>query len=1680
MDHKQRLKKGIFFGIAAVLLVAVIAIFYFRQEERGEELLASVHITASKTGETGVLTDTDFAISADRPLEEAQLRQILNITPDISYQLSGGGTNWLLSPLVPLERNTVYAFRVTNDQNEVVQSFAFQTESDLMLRSSYPRDGERYVDPTTGIDLTFNASGLQGLAEHVSILPEVSGSWLETEYGATFIPDEPLADNTVYQVTVSAGVTAANGMQLEEDVRFRFETTVWDDGRLSFRRYRDLSETFLPGDPLAVGLSVEEELLENQFHVTLRRYDSTADYIADLEGEQEFEETYYGPVRSYAPTHAGDVVREYDTDLYYLNPYFEQYILLPEDLEEGSYLVEISTTYQDSDYTVHKMIQLQNTSVYHHSLEGQSTLWLNDPATGQPMEGVEAVLQSPELESPISAVTDENGLAHFETSGLRSGVLTLQREGQPFYAQQINLQASHEHYLADDYLAYVYLDRNIYQPTDTLHFWGVIRPQHSGAEMPRYVYAAIPGGYGTTVEKLRINVEEDGTFQGEIPLESIRSDYYSLDITDGTAQSYCSNYFEVRAYQKPAYVIDVTTAKEYYRADEEVQFLISAEYYDGTPVSGMELLFQWDSLPNGQTTVTLDAEGKATLTAPADIFDPDISTAWWPTTGFYQCYSLEEQGNYYTSVYGYVDILPSRYAAKAEFGEDGTVTLYTALFDESRMDESFNEETFEDTYARYAGQPADLAVSATLIRTEYVQVPMESYFDRVNNKTIHRYETKRQSTEVETYQVTTSGGQAVLDLPELEEDRDVFYQLEVTFDGGLTDTGISFAESQPHENLNEPLKDYSLRDVEGDSSYYTSAAQGQTLQIGLFDRGSQVENTGRLLYLVTQQDIMQESITDEDTFSLTFTEEMIPNVQIFGAYFDGRHIYSISSYEVDYQYDEKVIDLSVTADQESYLPGEEATIRLEAKDASGSGINGTALVSVVDEAVFAVVPQELDLAHELYLAKYFAYPTQTVSYQEYNLEANPDTGGGMGGGGGDGGALREHFPDTALFQTVELVGGSGEVTFTLPDNITSWRITAAAVDDTLRAGSQKELIISTKEFYLNALTSLEYLEGDDVTVSAIGVSSQHPEEEVEYSATLTSLGDDTTETLTATGRMGRHTAFQFGQLPAGQYSVEFSGSTLDGQLTDALKVDFSVAEEGVILPVTQELATDQLEEISATRYPVYLTLYDQELATYVKAVTTMRTLSGERTEAMLASDLADSLYYQMIGQAYPDRYRAQLDEIYYDTAIRELPHGDYSPGATARLLVAAPNYLSVQSAADYLWQVMLDPASNREDIMDAYMGLAAAGEPVMLDIQRILAEDASLSRLDRLKLGCGLAAIGDQAGAQQVLDAVSEDFVREDDRMYLDGGSRDGTLQETGAALMLASIVGSPDAEQLMNYLLEEIDITRDQSVVPYLEMMCYLNHFQSPASGIAEVSYHLDGKDITERLGGLGRTTLLLGAGDLETLDLKVEHGKVMALASYDGRAANANLLAENDQIRMEKAPYEPMSGEALTVGQMALGSVEIQLDADAPEGRYEFTLRLSSGMRYLSLYDAENGQIASTADGGIFEISYADDQLLRGSFYYYQEEDGAVPLTDEAAAQENPDTSGAILEEPAKPSPDIGGGEPASEGDGKQVSFQFLASCVLPGEFIDSPLYLAAPDGSGYYATDSGSVEIAPRPVE
>ena len=88
---------------------------------------------------------------------------------------------------------------------------------------------------------------------------------------------------------------------------------------------------------------------------------------------------------------------------------------------------------------------------------------------------------------------------------------------------------------------------------------------------------------------------------------------------------------------------------------------------------------------------------------------------------------------------------------------------------------------------------------------------------------------------------------------------------------------------------------------------------------------------------------------------------------------------------------------------------------------------------------------QVDLIGQLYRNVYSPYITAKASYVEYDL--SEVDGGGKGGGAGDEmGPMRSEFLDTAVFQ--QLVcdqQGKASVSFQLPDNVTDWRITAAAL-----------------------------------------------------------------------------------------------------------------------------------------------------------------------------------------------------------------------------------------------------------------------------------------------------------------------------------------------------------------------------------------------------------------------------------------------------------------------------------------------------------------------------------------------------------------------------------------------------------------------------------------------------------
>jgi hypothetical protein len=135
-------------------------------------------------------------------------------------------------------------------------------------------------------------------------------------------------------------------------------------------------------------------------------------------------------------------------------------------------------------------------------------------------------------------------------------------------------------------------------------------------------------------------------------------------------------------------------------------------------------------------------------------------------------------------------------------------------------------------------------------------------------------------------------------------------------------------------------------------------------------------------------------------------------------------------------------------------------------------------INVIDEALFAV---EENYAENL-LDRLYKYVIDTpgVSYTLYDL-LNPNPGDGYGGGGGE---ARVKFEDTALARSVVTDrNGNAEVKFKLPDNLTSWRVISAAFEpERVLGGTNKQNIIATLPFFVDAVISPTYLVGDEPNI----------------------------------------------------------------------------------------------------------------------------------------------------------------------------------------------------------------------------------------------------------------------------------------------------------------------------------------------------------------------------------------------------------------------------------------------------------------------------------------------------------------------------------------------------------------------------------------------------------------------
>lgn len=1690
-------------SLVGLIMVVAVSIAFYLSRPQGNALYTSVKMSAQQTTELGIEPESGFKLTTGYRISADEVREMLEIVPPVEYEITGsGGKDWTLTPSEPLESNEIYVFRVKNPRGSVIQSFAFQTKSDLMVSSTYPTDEELYVSVDTGIELTFNTEP-GDLSSFIEISPPLAGSFESSGFTVTFKPDQVLEPGKVYTVTLKAGAAAPNGMELMEDYTFRFQTapTKEQDGRdyIRLRLASEEAETFLPGDLMVVSLQANREVTGSQFHTAIYQFPSITSYEQEVMASDQFYDQQLGSrqelYRSDPEALGLTLYDAFDGELFQKGEQVWEgmYAILPEGMPEGWYLVQITGTVDGREQFIQKFIQVRNMSVYTQSAGGSTLLWLNDPATGQPLDGRTVRLTDTQSGEQMEGTVQSDGTLTLKTGEMKSAYLTVLDGSNDGYFQKVPLSQEQESTLNERYYGGLYTDRVAYQPDDTVQFWGVLRPRKMTSSLPKEVWAELKCGWPEqTVYKVRVPVDENGVFSGSISFTGLRKNWYQLSITDEEGQSqYTGLSLNIGEYTKPAYLISVEPTKNYFYANEPITFQVNASYYDGTPVRGGRLRISGYTLgfDKEDQFIDLDENGNAVITGtytnPYQTEDRQLSRlpSWQPDSVYINVYSADTQ-DVEISADATALVIPSNYGVKVEAEDPSNITIYAAAVDPSKLPADSSQVSYGDMYDQYTGQPADIPIIVHITRNQFVQTPVSTYYDYVNKRNVTKYKGEWQSMIVDNITTRTTNGQVTLSQLPYTLEEDTYYTYQVQFAGGIMGDVSEYAQSSM--GLRPDIaseRDYSFTKWSGYGTCSGEFALNEPITLGVYRNNMKQENQGKVLFTVVQQQSLSKEIFTEDEITLPMSQDFIPNVVIAGAYFDGRHVYNMEPYQIVYKYDEQELKLAISTQQEQYKPGDTVQVEIQATLPDGQpAANAQLCVGVVDEAIFDVTPQNVDLVGQIYATVFRPDIQEMVSYTEYDLKADAMSGG-MGGGGGEGGGPpRDKFLDTALFQRA-LTDENGKVSLevTLPDNVTKWRITAVGITADLKAGDNLNHTIATLPFYLQPLMTDSYLEGDDLAVS-VDCNGTDPSafgETVEYTITLEDVEGQQVAQQNVSGKPGERVTVNFGKQPAGQYSLLFSGKT--GEYSDSMRLPVSVIQQGIELPILKNMSLEELSSLESLRYPVDVVIYDQRTKPYMDALAWLMGEYGDRTEIIAANYKAQLAYNDLLEPENRNTVvrDTRLDRVQDDNGlgVRMLPNAAPDAVTTTKMLVACPDLVYHQMARQFLEQTLRDPAANQDERVMAYVGLAALGEPILRDVNNYLETNwDTLTDTQKLWMGVGLAELGDFTGAQKAYESLASKFVTEGDLRYYKEGSVEDQITATGAALALTSITYNEDADSLLRFFLErDNDRAKVDRVIPHLEILTYIRHFgglsdpsavsyQEPREGEtqtqvvsdgevqAKFRYWNEGKEQQVELGSFGRKPMSLSYEALRDANFKVVSGEAYASVWYTTNALPVE-LNQNQKVTIQKT-YTPITGDSPTVGGQVRVDLTVTFAKDAPEGCYQISDYIPSGLRFMSYRQ-------SYSDENRFYMDQ-EGQKLTGNLYWSLPEDEA---SAEEAGKMNPGTE----EVPVEPE------ESAGSWQGNVYKASYYLMGVLPGEFVTESAYIT-PYTQGIAAqTERGTITVS-----
>ncbi|MBQ2659867.1 Ig-like domain-containing protein [Candidatus Saccharibacteria bacterium] len=1430
--------------ISGVVICIFFATFFLIRHFSSETQIIVYNIEPTKI-ENGILSpDSHFKVFTSNGSIE-KLQKALYLEPAIDYEIKeiSASEEYEVVPVSELSDNTL--FNLDYVGNDVVKyKWAFQTKKDLSVSQIYPANGANYVSRNSIIEIAFSYPQVADVDQHFEISPAIQGHFETTDRTWRFIPDSELAADTVYDITITSGLTYGEEI-MQKDFHSSFSTfsrAVSATNATNHSITLDGVSTFTEQEKPVIILSDSDAWAQgNSIKVT--RISSADDFIKHLKGENVASTT----VGTYTFTRVG-TEKQYD----------EKMLALDTTLPTGYYILALE---DNSGRTLLTMdTQINNLAAYAFESERDVVVWA--AKDGALASGINVNYKGKNYQ------TGENGLLTLDDISNYSEQLEYLKVGN----DDTPLVFALTNFKNNLYpRGYIYTDRPLYKSTDTIKVWGYI-PLSFFADEPNLK------NFNLTFGELKqsVSVEEDGTFSAEIRLDSFKDLEAAISLTYNDTEI-ASRYISVENYSLNNYTYKFNMEKNYVLSGENIEFDIEVAHITGFPAVNKDIIVTVDSHDYYAST---NSYGIAHFSLPTE-----RTLSSMTSRNILRSESIEvksagvDYGKYsnYTTVY----IFKTNLEIKDDnINKDTNSINLTAQNIALDTNTETNRDMKNLIRSDYSGN-----ATVTFYEVAYTRYITGYYLDQYTKEYHPSYRTYDNTRMLYTNNVSFSDGRLSVQYPtsfkDPTENSHYSYYAVVSAVDSLGRPSYSYNIvfysnnylgekiyqsdtiwdlSSNHVSLSSEynLYRFGLKDTTGSSPYSLDSI----LHLSLYNSsGETVKNSGQVLAIVYKENILKTEIFSNDTLALQFNSSVYPGAKIAGAYFTNGKFHRISPSYYDYKTDDSVLNVAIETDEETYEPGDTVKAKVIVTDQFGNRVkNGKINISVVNEAIFNSVGDSTDFAAAIYSNKRFKeYSFST--YRDYELTLY----GGLGGGGG--GSARSNFGDTLFFEEKAFSKGECAFEFKLNDSITSFRITVHAVDpsEIINVGIGTKKISSFLPLSITSVQPKNIKNTDDAVFNAS--SPVAGSNNVEYTFTIQETG----QTLVTSAHIGETATVNFGKLELGQYNLIISGKDEAGN-EDAMTFPFSVVETAQEVSIKKTIPIDKKATIAPAKNPIVVELYNKETHKYLEYLDLLKSNFTARLDTQIA-------YYKAV--EYTNKYyseettSAKPNLSHYLDDKNLLKYLDNSEGD--RVLTALSNYY----ASDYFDLKSANYGVSLSDDEITALGnlliLASFKSPVLLDLNAIDRE--SLSDEGRQLLALAYAFIGDYNSASEIYANLGENT-------------------DTGIRAILASFISKSDAAALIDGL-----IANDETSA-YLRF-AIISFFENNEADL-ETEEKIEVKTSSSReeiaLSGLTIAKRVLYMADLSDLEFKTRSNDLFATYYYQGRISElSDNYSEDLSIRLE-----------------------------------------------------------------------------------------------------------------------------------------------------------------------------------